>query len=149
MEETNPNVVWIKSTKSQLYLQWSSTVVKSWQDWNQNSPNGHQMKLLPFRLWVVAWSTWSLLLTVQSMGGAGLSGTHRGHSRKAAAKALQELAPLRKPPLPESSFTPAYPETLRSTFRVLSSPAIWAVRAVYAWAWTVWLIQAMAPLATK
>lgn len=45
------------------------------------------------------------------MGGAGLSEAHRGHSRKAAAKALQELAPLRKRPPPESSFTHLY--TLR------------------------------------
>lgn len=59
----------------------------------------------------------------QSMGGAGLSGAQRVHSRKAAAKALQELAPLRKPSPPESSFPPAHPENLwSSTFRVLSSP---------------------------
>lgn len=69
------------------------------------------------------WSSSSSLF--QSMGGAGLSEAHRGHSRKAAAKALQELAPLRKLPPLESSFTPAHPENLwSSTFRVLSSPAI-------------------------
>lgn len=45
----------------------------------------------------------------QSMGGAGLSGAQRVHSRKAAAKALQELAPLRKPSPPESSLTPCTP----------------------------------------
>lgn len=61
----------------------------------------------------------------QSMGGAGLSGAQRVHSRKAAAKALQELAPLWKPSPPESSFTPAHPENLWSSiFRVLSSPGI-------------------------
>lgn len=42
---------------------------------------------------------------LQSMGGAGLSGAQRVHSRKAAAKALQELAPLWKPSPPESFHT--------------------------------------------
>ena len=42
--DTNPKVVWIKSTKSVL-----NRSVKSW-DWNQNSSDSHQMKLVPFWL---------------------------------------------------------------------------------------------------
>lgn len=99
--DTNPKVVWVKSTKSVL-----NRSVKSW-DWNQNSSAA--IDEAPAFLALSSCLKHTVPPHFQSMGGAGLSGAQRVHSRKAAAKALQELAPLRKPSPPESSFTPCTP----------------------------------------